>query len=124
MSLKALKVLFLDDEPALCIAFEALFSSETVEVTTFTDAAQAINAALINPPDIIFLDYRLPGTNGFDVARAMAKDIPKYLITAEISVPPNPDFLAIFYKPIDIATVEGILQDRINSLKLHSLSRV
>ena len=94
-----LKVLFLDDEPALCEIFADDFSSETIQVSTFTEPNLAIEHAKQHPPDLIFIDYRLPGTTGDEVAQLMAPGIPKYLITGDIRVKTNYAFAAVFTKP-------------------------
>src|SRR4051812_18643808 len=79
-----LKVLYLDDEPDICDVFSELYSNEKVSVRTFTQPTMAIEFAKSNPPDIIFLDYRLPSTNGDLVALAMDSRIPKCLISGDI----------------------------------------
>jgi CheY-like chemotaxis protein len=56
-----LKVYYLDDEPELCENFADCFSSECVEVFTFTDAIKAIEFIRSQPPDILFVDFRLSG---------------------------------------------------------------
>lgn len=109
-----LKVYYLDDEEDLCEIFVDYFASEAVEVTTFTAPSLAFDTAKINPPDILFIDYRLPGTTGDEVAKSMAADIPKYLITGDISVKTEYQFKAVFnkpYKPEDIQQVlDGFLK--------------
>ena len=92
-------MLFLDDEPALCEIFADDFSSETIQVNTFTEPNLAIEHAREHPPDLIFLDYRLPQTTGDAVAQLMAPGIPKYLVTGDIHVKTNYVFTAVFTKP-------------------------
>ena len=104
-----LKVYYLDDEEALCEIFVDFFASSNVEVTTFTDPSLALDAAKINPPDILFIDYRLPGTTGDEVAKSMAADIPKYLITGDISVRTEYKFKAIFHKPYKAEDIRKVL---------------
>ena len=66
--------------------FADYFSSEDVAVTTFTDPAKVVANCHSNPPDMIFVDYRLPGTTGDEVVKSIAASIPKYLITGAINV--------------------------------------
>lgn len=103
-----LKIYYLDDEEALCENFVDYFSSEAVEVTIFTDPAKAIAHSHKNPPDVLFIDFRLPNTNGDEVAKSMVSDIPKYLITGDIGVKTEYKFKAVLnkpYKPEDIQKV-------------------
>ena len=113
-----IKVYYLDDEEALCEIFADYFASNQVEITTFTDLTKAIALTQTNPPDLFFIDYRLPGTTGDEVAKSMAADIPKYLITGDIIVKTEYQFKAVFnkpYKPEDIQQVlDGFLRKKIN----------
>lgn len=112
-----LKVLYLDDEPQLCAIFVDLFNSDLVEVKAFTNPAEAIAAAKLDPPDVAFLDYRMPGTTGAEVANAMRPDIPKYLITADISGLNGSAFIGIFDKPFDVELIQDVLDRRLKAIK-------
>lgn len=95
----SLKIIYLDDEPDLCELFSDEFSSDGVLISTFFDVQKAIDAAKTTKPDLIFIDYRLPDTNGDKVAQAMPADIPKYLITGDYSVDTHYKFNGFFAKP-------------------------
>ena len=103
-----LKVLYLDDEPFLCEIFSEEFSGEEIQVSTFTDPKEALDAARLNPPDIIFLDNRLPGTSGDEVAQAMGGLAPKYLITGDNVVNSTYKFTAVLSKPVDGAVIRAV----------------
>ena len=94
-----LKVYYLDDEPDLCENFSDALSSNEIVVTTFSRAQLLFEAVKKSAPDLIFLDYRLPGTNGDDVARELPVEIPKFLITGDLSVKAKYPFLKVFEKP-------------------------
>jgi CheY-like chemotaxis protein len=116
-----LKVLYLDDEPDICDVFSELYSNEKVSVRTFTQPTMAIEFAKSNPPDIIFLDYRLPSTNGDLVALAMDSRIPKCLISGDIMIKTNYDFFAVFKKPWKVEEIENLLESRLKlKLEAHS----
>lgn len=114
-----LKVYYLDDEEALCEIFVDYFASNAVNVTTFIDPKVAIDAIKKSPPDLLFVDYRLPDTTGDEVAKSIAADIPKYLITGDISIKTEYQFNAVFnkpYKPEDIQLVlDGFLKIKLTS---------
>lgn len=104
-----LKVYYLDDEVELCENFADYFESVDVQVTTFTDPKQAIDSIKSNPPDLIFVDYRLPGTTGDQVALALDPRIPKILITGDLSVVTSYEFIAILSKPFKHSDIYDIL---------------
>jgi len=94
-----IKVYYLDDEEALCENFADYFESEDVSVTTFVDPKLAIEAIKKCPPDLLFIDYRLQNTTGDEVAKALDPKIPKLLITGDITVKTECQFIRVFTKP-------------------------
>ena len=112
----SLKVFYLDDEPGLCEIFFDLFSSEKIQITTFSEPETAIKAIKENPPDLLFIDYRLPNTTGDEVALKLNNQIPKFLITGDIFIKTKYNFEKIFSKPYDDTEIQGIL-DRHLSFK-------
>lgn len=106
----SLNILFLDDEPELCDLFKDFFSSEHINVNVFSDPSEALDFAQKNDLDLIFVDYRLPGTNGDQVALKMPSKVPKILLTGEMSVETTYRFEAVMEKPVDMAMVEARIQ--------------
>lgn len=104
-----INVLYLDDEIDLCEIFADEFSNENIRITTFTDPVEAIAAAKTNPPDIMFLDYRLVATNGDKVAQKMANLTPKFLVTGDISVKTDYPFVEILSKPYNANHIRQVL---------------
>ena len=107
-----MRVLYLDDEQDLCDIFAEIFTSETVKVVTYTEPMHAIDSVKSNPPDLIFLDYRLPGTTGDLVAIEMGTSIDKYLITGEIAVESKYAFIKIIKKPFDFSEIQKIIDQK------------
>ena len=58
-----------DDEPSRRL-LKDLLSSYGHDVAAFARAEDAVVAAAADPPDIIFLDIRLPGMDGFEALAA------------------------------------------------------
>lgn len=108
-----LRALFLDDDPTICELFATLFSSESVQVTTFTDPKQAIQYSKSNSIDVIFLDFRMPELNGDDAALQMPADIPKYLLTGDHLDDFRYNFKKIFPKPGYIGDVQALLHSMV-----------
>lgn len=95
----SLKVYYLDDEVDLCDNFMDSFSSDTISIQTFSDPTKLIEATKKSPPDMFFLDYRLPSITGDQVALMLPPQIPKFLVTGDITVETNYQFKQIFPKP-------------------------
>ncbi len=81
------RILIVDDEPAIrdMVAF-ALRKGE-YEPVHAGDAREAQTAIVDRVPDLILLDWMLPGTSGLDLARrwrkdSMTRDIPIIMLTA------------------------------------------
>jgi CheY-like chemotaxis protein len=104
-----LKVFYLDDEKDLTDIFVELFSNEQVEIIAFNDPKKAILESHKQKPDLIFLDYRLPGTTGEVVALSMPANIPKYLITGDLIIHNSKPYQEILRKPFDFNMIEMIL---------------
>jgi DNA-binding NtrC family response regulator len=104
-----LKIFYLDDETDLLEMFSDTFSSADRVITTFSDPKTAIEAIRQTPPDILFIDYRLPNYTGDQVAQMIDPKISKVLITGDMQVKCNYNFLAIFEKPYSASKIEEIL---------------
>ena len=105
-----LKVYYLDDEAELCEIFSEYFSSPEIKIITFIDPVRAIEAAKENPPDVVFVDFRLPKTTGDQVAQSLDPHIPKYLLTGELSPNTKYHFKKIISKPYNIVEIQEILK--------------
>jgi len=110
------KIYYLDDEVDLLDIFVDTFSSDDVHITTFTSAAEFLSAIRTNLPDLIFLDYKLPGTTGLEVARLVDPTIPKALISGDMSLSFDSIFHYFFEKPMKASAVA----EYINSFKRNS----
>jgi DNA-binding NtrC family response regulator len=105
-----LKIFYLDDEPALLEMFSDIFSSDNRVITTFSDPKTAIEAIRKTPPDILFIDYRLPTYTGDQIAQMLDPNIPKVLITGDMHIKCSYNFIAIFKKPYKASQIEEILE--------------
>ncbi len=71
--------LIAEDEPLLATALEAELKRQWPAldiVATVGDGQSAVDRALEQRPDIVFLDIRMPGLSGLDAAEALAEDWP------------------------------------------------
>jgi len=65
------KILVVDDEPNIVLALEFLLTQEGYEVRSVNDGDAALAEVQRDPPDILLLDLKLPGRDGFEVCRAI-----------------------------------------------------
>jgi two-component system LytT family response regulator len=105
-----LKVVYIDDEAALCENFKDLHSTDEVVIETFTNPDIAIEQIRKNPPDVVFMDYRLPGTTGEQVATALNISQPIVLITGELEVKTSYPFYSIIQKSVDYDEVANAIE--------------
>ena len=64
-------VLIVDDEPAICWAFEQALREEGHEVRSASSAEEAIGLTDSFRPNAIVLDVRLPGIDGFSAMKEL-----------------------------------------------------
>ncbi len=79
------QVLVVDDEPSICWAFEQALTEEGHDVVTVATAEEALAASAEWTPDVILLDVRLPGADGFSALeqlRRRLKQTPVVFMTA------------------------------------------
>jgi CheY-like chemotaxis protein len=82
-----MKVMIVDDNPTDLKLFGALVETGGHAAPTTDSAAAALQAARLEPPDVIVLDMHLPGIDGLQLVRQLRADsrtatIPIVAITA------------------------------------------
>jgi FixJ family two-component response regulator len=85
---KAPLLAVVDDFAEVRIALARLVSSAGFEVEAFESGAAFLQSLDDHEPDCVLLDLHMPGTNGFDVQRAMAPahaGVPVIVITGHDS---------------------------------------
>lgn len=104
------KVYFLDDEPDICTMFADNFAAPSISIRTFTDPKEAILAARAEPPSLFFVDFRLPGTTGDEVAEQLDPAIPVVLLSGDLDVETKASFVRKLSKaPFPWREVEALL---------------
>jgi len=116
------EILAVDDVPDNLLLLKAILGKpEPYRLTCVESGEKALQAVEENPPDLILLDVRMPGMNGYEVARRIRQDekdshIPILLVTADPDI--NEKMInksgadGLIYKPFDI----NELTERIRSL--------
>jgi DNA-binding response OmpR family regulator len=69
-------ILFIEDDVAVAEMYRLKLELDGYTVTIAPDGEQGLKLARENPPDIVFLDIRLPHMDGFSVLEALRADKP------------------------------------------------
>ena len=83
------KILVVDDEPAIRAMVRFALKQADFRCAEAQDAAEAQTCVLADLPDLILLDWMLPGLNGVDYARRLRRErltqnIPMIMLTARV----------------------------------------
>lgn len=87
----AKKILVVDDEPDILKSVKFILQKSGYEVLTAEDGEVGVKMAKQHSPDLILLDLRLPGKDGFEVCLELKSDekfshIPIILLTASAGI--------------------------------------
>jgi two-component system cell cycle sensor histidine kinase/response regulator CckA len=127
MTSAPIRVLFVDDDPALCIAAEKALRRAGFEVTTATNSLRAMNFldSLDGPVHALITDIRMPSgqPHGFALARIARYRHPEVVVAYITGYPDlvaeNAEFVdgsTIFEKPIDMDVLAGRMSERLASI--------
>ena len=111
----ACTLVYIDDEPHLCAVFNEFFSGPDTKVYTFTDPAPAIEFCEQHAVNLVVIDFRLVGTTGETVAKALPASLPKILVTGELTKPTDFDFEHIVYKPFKFVELRKLISPFLDS---------
>lgn len=65
------EILVVDDDPISCRLLQKTLSNSGFAVTTAGDGGTALEQIARSAPDLLLLDYKMPGMSGLDVCRAI-----------------------------------------------------
>jgi len=122
-------VLAVDDDPNTANMLETIFKRVGFQVVKAANGNAALAQAQALLPDLILLDYMMPGMNGFEVLSALraepsTKSIPTIIVTAQARQPEDlerglklgaDDYL---YKPFNPQELIARAQSKIKARKL------
>lgn len=81
------RILVVDDVATNRIVLKARLTAAFYDVALASDGAEALRCARANPPDVILMDARMPGIDGFAACRLLKQDpvtrhVPVVVVTA------------------------------------------
>lgn len=112
------RILIVEDDDDLRGMFERSLSIAGFDVQEARSGFEALRTLDSNPPDLVLLDLRLPGIDGFTVyqeiaANAFTRDIPVVIVTASVDDLSHMDVACVLRKPVHpdklVATVRSCL---------------
>ncbi|MEO6064128.1 MAG: response regulator transcription factor [Thermoflexales bacterium] len=82
-------ILVIEDDHQIRDLLRRGLAYENYKVTVAADGATGLSAARDTPPDLVILDWMMPGMDGLEVCRRlrMASNVPIIMLTAKESVP-------------------------------------
>lgn len=81
------KILAVDDTPASLRLLTSILKEEGYEVRSAISGELALRAAVNSPPDLVLLDIRMPGMDGYEVCRRLkaqpeTREVPVIFVSA------------------------------------------
>ena len=72
-----MKIIIVDDSPSMCKVLAALFESKGHQVVaSLVDGQGLVDMVCKSPPDLVCMDYNLPGQNGLDLLKVLHRIAP------------------------------------------------
>lgn len=118
------RVLVVDDDATIRSLLEVTFQTEGLEVETARNGAEAVTAALAEPPAVIILDVMMPVMDGWKAAERLrdderTRDVPVVFLTARTQdedLRRGRELGAVAYvtKPFDVADLAELVHDLVD----------
>lgn len=104
-----MKILVVDDEYAFCKSIKEFLVRLGYTVIITTSGEHALDILREERPDVMTLDIRMPGMNGYEVLESIRKGgSVKVIVVSAIDIPEMEDKLihagakAVLYKPVNL----------------------
>lgn len=106
-------VMIVDDDEVFRNTMKSSFEKRKIRAVTASNEQEAMSAFRDNPPDVVVLDYRMPGLDGISVLREMHVHNPNpvyILLTGYGSIPMTVESMkegadSVLQKPTDVDTI-------------------
>ena len=120
-SVEGLKVLIVEDSQDTLLLMSKIFEREGAHVTTALSAAEALERAVAQPPNLIISDIGMPETDGYELLEQLKaipglSEVPAIAISGYASEEDRERALAVGYfalvpKPVDIDALFNLIQE-------------
>lgn len=115
------KVLLIEDEPEVLELYRLKLTLDDYDVVTATNGQEGLDKAAAEKPELIFLDIKMPGMDGFDVLKHLrgaeaTKDIPVIILS-------NFDEEAMVEKGLALGANEYLIKSHISPGNLSDKAR-
>ena len=126
MPSKAVKILFVDDDPVTCSVMRRNCTGAGYDCRTFLSARECFDAFVREGADVIVTDLRMPQMNGFELLsgiRAVDNEVPVIVITGYSSVENAVEAMKrgatdFIKKPFDFSELRLLIERTLQSLHL------
>jgi len=83
-----MNVLVVDDEPFILMMIEDKLKTSQIDVVTVRESRDALERIRKEQPDLVILDWMMPGLSGIELCRMIkadpdVRDIPIFMLTAK-----------------------------------------
>ena len=117
------RVLVADDESSICDAFSLLLEAEGHTAQVASTGEEALRVVEAQPPDLVFVDVRMPDMNGLSVLKEIRRShptLPVIVMTAYGTLETAAEALrneAFDYlgKPLDLAQIRQVMRRALHS---------
>lgn len=119
---QTIKIVLIDDDKFVLKATSKLFRKYDVEVLTYMDSEEGLNAVVEQKPDLVFLDHNMPGLSGEDVIVKVSEakvfnEVALYMLSGntfnedEVVKLRTLGFYNVFCKPLTYKIIDQVFVD-------------
>ena len=85
---KTFEILIADDDAQFCRTLRLALTAKGYAVQSVPDGMSALDAVLDRPPDVVLLDWSMPGMDGIQVCQAIRaySNVPIILLSAHFAI--------------------------------------
>lgn len=113
-------ILSIDDDPQICFALSELFKFQGWQVVTASDVKSGLEAFRRHTPDVVLIDYHMPGMSGIEGVKLLRKrssTVPIIVFTIDESQTVADTFLAAGASDFALKPIKA--PDIISRIRLH-----
>ncbi|NOT45589.1 MAG: response regulator [Acidobacteria bacterium] len=109
------RILVIEDEAEERRALALVLALDRYEVTAVGGGEDALRAMTASPPDLVIMDWRMPGLAGVPLCRAIRRrpHPPPIVVvsSADEAFTAGADILTAFRKPLDVEAFKDVVRE-------------